>query len=769
MTNQIVAPPNKYNFGLDFNYSLWTKDTVIDLVNVPWNNDYRDIVSFDESDENQNIDAYIDSLEPGSVRIDKMSYVKPNEPVRVNIPINRAIKYNYLRASNPLQPVTPADEVKRYYYFITDVKYVSPNTTELTLQLDVWTTFCNSVDFGTAYVERGHVGIANENNFDNYGRDYLTVPEGFDLGNEYRVIATSRQQVMGAMDWRGNAGQMSHIVVFSTIALNGNYGTASDPRFDSAEGSLIDGVPSGASAYFFRTMAAFRNWLLTVKDKPWITQGIVSITMLPFLDRYSNAYSTREFSGLGPAHLSDFRTVPRRATLRSNWRNHADITNNIPSRYSHLKKFFTYPYMGIELTTWTATPVTLKPEVWANPHAEVMDRLTIMPPYERLEVFPRRYNSDGRTPLGFQNMTEGQIASAISAMESEATVQGMTFYEAYGTEPTTYAERLRETGDDFGDYLDIQTQIANFPKGAIVNNAGVAYLAANAHSINYQRESANWSQQRALEAASVGYDQASVGMDTSARLNTIGIDADMATTRVRNETQAGQAIAGTVGGVIGGSVAGGASAGGVGAGAGAMVSGINAATNLINAGIQIGANTENLAIRTTAAQQGLGATLNQQGFIRDTNKNLADWAARGDYANTILGVNAKVQDAAMLQPTVSGQHGGNASNITQGTMEIALRWKMVDSATVKRIGEYWLRYGYAVNLPMTTLPPKMHCMTKFTYWKLSETYMQSSAMPEAFKQTIRGIFEKGVTVWRRPEYIGNTDFADNQAIAGITL
>jgi hypothetical protein len=60
-------------------------------------------------------------------------------------------------------------------------------------------------------------------------------------------------------------------------------------------------------------------------------------------------------------------------------------------------------------------------------------------------------------------------------------------------------------------------------------------------------------------------------------------------------------------------------------------------------------------------------------------------------------------------------------------------------------------------------------MTKFTYWKLKETYITSSLCPEVYKQTIRGIFEKGVTVWVTPTDIGNIDIASNEPIAGITL
>lgn len=45
--------------------------------------------------------------------------------------------------------------------------------------------------------------------------------------------------------------------------------------------------------------------------------------------------------------------------------------------------------------------------------------------------------------------------------------------------------------------------------------------------------------------------------------------------------------------------------------------------------------------------------------MRDTNRDYADFAARGDYANQIGAINAKVQDATLIQPTTSGQVMGS--------------------------------------------------------------------------------------------------------------
>jgi hypothetical protein len=158
----------------------------------------------------------------------------------------------------------------------------------------------------------------------------------------------------------------------------------------------------------------------------------------------------------------------------------------------------------------------------------------------------------------------------------------------------------------------------------------------------------------------------------------------------------------------------------------------------------------------------------QANYVSDTNKGLAQWAARGDYENQIAGINAKTRDAQLTQSSISGQMGGETLNLLSDNLGLIARWKMIDQASISVIGEYWLRYGYAVRRS-AFLPPTLQVMSKFTYWKLTETYIRTAPIPEAFKQIIRGILEKGVTVWNDPNDIGVIDWADNEILTGIEL
>lgn len=711
--NQITSGPNPTpDFGYAFDYAVWTAGTRVDLVNVPWNNDYRDVVKFNSRSA---LDTYIDDLSPAGISVSKMTYVKPNTPIRVNVPFNRAARYNYLRASNPIQPVQNNDVQKNFYYFIIDIRYVAPNTTELVLQLDVWQTFVYDVTFGNCYIERGHIGIANTNAFNNYGRDYLTVPEGLDVGSDYLVQLKSNNQLMNA-----STGDYS-ILLMSSIDLGANPGTSDNPVITTAIPGTLQGLPTGFQVLIWESFADFGAFITEFKDFPWALQGVITVAVIPSIHRYNNNPISTTDPKLHGAYTGSMYTAKTlNHDLMNNWRDL--ITATLPVRYRSLKKFLTSPYCMVELTPFSGAPTVLRPENWNNDNATVMERTNVVYPNQRTIYSPRNYNA------------------AVKI--------------------------INPTGDDGGEYLDTIVGITNFPTLPITVDGASLYLANNAYQFAYQRQSADWSQQRALGAVQASYDVQTGAIRNYNTQAGIGITADMMNTAIQNQNMQNQAFINTVGGTLQGAVGAGIF-GGKAAMAGAGASGVQGLSGQIGAAVQAGANNQSLGVRNNAARQSASSETSQMSLARDTNTSLERWAARGDYANTIAGINAKIQQADVIPPSVNGQAGGETMNLAYGEMGIFARFKMIDLANIRRIGEYWLRYGYSINTFIKP-PQSLMVMSKFTYWKMTETYISASTVPEGFKQAIRGIMEKGFTNWANPNDIGNIDIADNIPLGGIS-
>ena len=728
MTTQFHELPEPKTFGHGFNYAVWGANTTVTLANVPWNNDYRDVVKFSNQGA---LDNYINNLSGPITTTTGVTYAAMGRPIRLQIPFEKANTYNYLRAYNPAQPIAGGDTGRAYYYFVVGVNYIAPDTTELLLQLDVFQSFIYGTTFGNIYVERGHLGIANEDGFDNYGRDYLTIPEGFDLGNEY-VIARSYGHEIASARFNEFGFPNYTIMVASTTALDTNdYGTMESPKLVSARGSQLENLPNGCELYEFNSLGHFNEFLEIMANKTWVTQGIISIMATPRATRYGMTTVTNFIEREPGQTTPDFPMRRIQGGVLNNvkepiaysWRNLIDL-----GRYSRLKKFLTAPYMVIEMTSYTGTPLVLKPECWQDPNMTVVEIPHLAPPSPRINFIPFRYNA---TP------------GVLSYEDGNGVV------------------------NDGGEFLNMATGIMNLPTFSLVNNGYISYMAANANSIAFQHSSADWSQQRALQAANTGYDQASSAMLTTNN-QTVNQQSAMAqSTNIANEAQAAHTMINGAFGVAGG-VARGAAMGPMGALTGGASGALNWAQAGMGAAVDMNQRNQQLGVATGLSTANLNDAQANSGFIRDTNRDLARFSAQGDYANAIAGINAKVQDAKLTQPTSAGQIGGDAYNLATYYWGVDLKIKMLQPAAMNAIGEFWLRYGYAVNR-FSRMPASLMVMEKFTYWKCKEVYIVSANCPETFKQTLRGIFEKGVTVWKNPGDIGNIDTANNAPLAGVTI
>jgi hypothetical protein len=722
MPNQITDPPLDHDFGLDFNYWQWTANTDITLTNVPWNNDYRDVAWFDSTAE---LNAYIDERDSENTKITGAMYAPVDRPIQIDLPYNLASRFNYVRVYNKGQSFAGADIPRYLYYFVTNTAYISTHNTELTVQLDVFQTFIRQVQFGKCYIERGHIGIANWDGWRNHGRDFLTVPEGLDIGSEYMNVASRSVQAMTPSPDSGY-----DVLVVSTVNLEADAGDRNNPRLVSARGSNFLGIASGANYYVFPGNRAFQNFMNSMSDKPWVTQGIISATAIPKLSRYFHTmnFSTTGIGALQPLPTS--RPNVKQHHLWRDWRNSNEIYSYIPPRYRHLRKFWTSPYMVVLATSFNGTPIIIKPEYWQNHHATFREFASLLPPEQRL-VF---------SPASYASRTEPNYNQDYSGSEYQW---------------------------DNGEFLDMITQVTNLPKLAVVNNGALSYLAANAHSLAYGAQSADWSQQRALRGSEVAYDQAQAGIGAGRQLteaanqnlgNQLSIQMQLQRDNQLYNAIGGSALSGAAGLAAG--PAGGAA--GLLGGAGSGVLGALTLGNSQRAAVE--------SLGGTVANNWRNNDINagQANYLADTNRGLAQWAARGDYENTIAGINAKTRDAQLTQPSISGQIGGETLNLLTNNLGLTVRWKMIDQNAISVIGEYWLRYGYAVRRS-AFLPANLQVMTKFTYWKLTETYIRQAPIPEAFKQAIRGIFEKGVTVWNDPDDIGVIDWANNAILPNISL
>lgn len=669
----------------------WPIDSQVMLCKVPWDASYKDVVYF--ASENARNDYFRGVAQDSeSVKIKHMTYLKPREPVTVNVPYSKCYQYNYLTVENPKLPVPGEVTPPILFYFITSVSYVAPNTTALELQLDVWTSYVYRCRFGTGFLERGHLPMKrlfDENRHDvhtiegDHLRRYAAVPEGLDIGNEYLCVNHEWKDISNPSGggWR--------VIITSTVNLAADWGTKSSPNLECADGQQVDGLISGCNMYMLDS-ENFKQFMEKVKQSPWVAKGIVDITCFP-----SGLLTDAPDVELGGVPAKFLGETPDETAWFETGNIWQQLSNGIPGEYHWMHKFFTYPYSCIEWTNYQGNPLMLKPELCSTIDGNMQMFVTACSanPGMRVAVWPLSY---GFTPgISYTNQ--------------------VIRYD-YATMTNIKQAVLRP-----GNNLDNAIWFQGFPKFTLVNDEGALSIAQRVNSLNASYAGAGWANAKSNATAQLGYSQTMQALDTAQQNKNI-----------ENQAAIANGALSAIGSLASGSVG------------GALMGAAGTGVNLYASNAQF-ANTQNL----TASQ----ATQNYQ---------LAQWANKGDYEQQLAVLNASVQDAALTQPSIVGQAGGDGFNLTNGYMGIEVRYKVINADAVRVIGDYWGKYGYACRECVNMGAFGLHQMQYYTYWKFTDIYIENAACAESDKDTIRGIFSKGVTVWRDPAQIGNVMPYDNK-------
>lgn len=715
MDNQIYATPPDTGAGLSFDYSVWAAGSLLSMVNVPFDNTYRDIIDWNAFEMTPR--DYVRSIpKRNKIELSKMTYLAQGRPIRIPTPFSIANQFNYVMVENPGKPAdmpgfegyTPTS----FFYFITSIDYVAPNTTQLTLQLDVWSTYYSRVKFGRSYLERGHMGVAAIDAADGHGRKWLTQPEGLDIGSEHRIMRQYRKTLADVPDMDYD------VIVTTTIDLDdpAGFGNVNDPRIRTAYGSKAEGLPNAVQIWVC-TVKDLIYGLLTLSTYPWVTQGIGSIVVIP-KDIVKRRGKAKTFNGGGVWYnVSEGDVNVIKSYEICNLKFREELLSFIPEEYRQFKKFLTSPYCVLELTSYTGNPIEGRPELLDSDTISVIQYAHAAPPNPSLF-------------FSFKNYNTTDYAKIVDILNGKVT-------------------------DVSGESWDQVTGYSNLPVFPTVNNSALTALASSAHTVGAQINNAKWQQQRAQRAATASRDIANAGINATAAgaENTMWGNSAMADSQsrynnMRATVQAAQGGMMALGGAM--TLNGQA----VGAGLGqAATAGVNAMIS--NSQAQSTANIQN-QLASGASQ----ISQTQQRKVRDTNYDLAQFTANGDYETAIATINAQRQDMQVIPPTVIGQTAGYVSAmVTQGIV-VDCRIRFISEAAMNSIATFWGRYGYLMNV-WIKVPDTLSLMTEFTYWKLIECYLEKGDIPETFKGTIRGIFEKGVTVWRSPDRIGVTPVKKN--------
>lgn len=702
--------------------AVWPTDSTVRLLSVPWDSDYRDVVAWESAESR---DAWF-AKQSGSWYQSNFQNIRPGEPISVPVPYSSVYQYNYIVVTNPKQPVEFEGPERSYFYFITSAEYLSAQATRLTVQLDVMTTYAGSIVYGRAFVESGHIAMANANargGLDG-GKlfDYLSLPEGIDCGSE---LVPCKREFIGL---NKNLSDMLVIIV-STANLEQDPGTTQNPKLRTADGQTVDGLISGCNVYCMAP-TVFVGAMAQMQEYSWVAQCIIAIYTFPGALITDKGTAVRLFG-----HISQVYRVGTNFSKPLGEEGGFDVSGDVFSSISEglgadsdVSKLYAYPYSVIELSSYTGNPVYLKPQLLRGNKVALSAICCALTPFAKIGVFPTNYGSQ----------TTG----------SEVTFDYMTPGVRPGTGTITA-----------GDFIDTAVWLTDFPQFSIVNNSYITQLANTAHTRAYSYQSAGWQQSKAMAQNQAGYANA---MDNAAT-GLANAEANAELIRGMGENTYGAATFGNQAQMLGGAVSSGIDYmfnGGVAGLAGGL---IGTAANYMSSQAQTEANYANANLQAATQSNVAQRSAQTARGIADRNQQLGARVAQGDYKNAIAAINASVQDAALTPPSTVGQAGGQGFNWANGLVGVCITYKTIAGGAKSMVADYFRRYGYKVQrfLRLGTVR-QMLCMSKFAYWRVLESNLTCARANESERNAMRGVVEKGVTLWDAPESIGSVDPKDNQ-------
>lgn len=173
------------------------------------------------------------------------------------------------------------------------------------------------------------------------------------------------------------------------------------------------------------------------------------------------------------------------------------------------------------------------------------------------------------------------------------------------------------------------------------------------------------------------------------------------------------------------------------------------------------ANTQadhNNEYATSAATDMTATSANTTNANASASRNQSVDNAKRIMMNTRSNVNAAWRDLLNHAAQPVGAYGGDNFRQATGLDTMTVKIVTEDNGAIAAAGDYMLRYGIASNklYNKPSLTPCKH----FTYWQTADIWTLCPLAQNEQLQTIRNIFNSGVTIWNRPEEIGG-DFVHN--------
>ena len=647
----------------EFDQSRWADDVArVRLTSVPWCGDYDNVVAF-ATDEAR--DAWLDARE--GYAFESAWRRPPEETFKVDVPYTTALVYNYLVIDYPTPtseerplPGTRPDRFSRLCYFVTDARPSAGSTTELTIDLDVWTTFMGRLDVSYLQLAQGHAPMAEVS-----PAKFLSDP----LSNSRYLLAPdvdAGQASLAASAHECVLDDSTVALVITTSRLDGAWGDKYGNT--PAEPVSYAGAPASPEAWAVSNLASFLS--AVTSQHPSFLQTVLAVASVP--ERLVSLGTARTFCGQSVRLAS-----PRSATL--------DLVSlsvdafGYPDDSKGIAKLYTSPYAHIEVVDETGAVTVVRVEDTSG-SLDVMAQLSLAWPYVSIDTTLTGVGrSQARAALSWEVLGRDASATLAGRWYETLSRHEIPLFAVRESSETSYdwsahwtneQRRLAAQNAYESETASAATANANALASNSTSNANslaanstartnASNSASNITSNNAVQVAANTTlaaraQSAAADGAQLTTDKLSVDTQQDIAASSAAYEAEQDGLAVATSNNNAQATAGATATVVSGiaEVAASALSGDIGGAVGAAVSTVGAgaqqyvAWNAANASIAVSQSNSssiyNTTIATALTKSNAARNYTTQSSALTQNTNVANVATQNDTSTSISANNASL-------------------------------------------------------------------------------------------------------------------------------
>lgn len=751
---------NTYKYDNDFDYGRFDAPQMeLQVCTVPWDmgeahignrtiSGIGNVVYFETREKR---DAWFDAIPDDECYRFTTKFKELHRSLEIDVPIpyDMCAKHNYLRVkyakfANDNSPVQyeGEDGLKEWFWFVREVEFLAPNTTRLHLLDDAFQTWIYDINVSGMVLERGHAPM-----FETRATEYLQNPiehcENL-LTDDVNFGSTELVSHIDAVSL--NDGDMYACIATSANTITGDW-TNKVPA-SAAYNHL--GVPS-VSVIAMKTgdLTAFLQYVTA--NIPQFKQTVQAVFFAS--KKLLTLESSFTFGGVTCHVVTANRKTFDLCRLEREMFGYAE-------RYAELAKLYTSPYAHIEITDENGNVDTVKIED-TNGKLDVSAALSLAYPFISINAHVLGVGGNAQKTVTFKNINSRSFDISGQWYETLRTWQVPTF--AIVLDPAKeydYSSRF-DRAQAVVDYTAAQNN-ANASANTITANALLQTTANTAVTT-----SSNASAQRTVNITS---DYNFVVMDVD---NDVIDQTATSTIQAQEEQAAVASASGAIGGIVS-SLASGNPAAAISGIIGGISTIANTAidVNLTSAKASIaqGSNTDHAEAATDKTDSDVGNQTQTATAITNAQNSSISGQAANNAATQIANasrtasaaqsaIDNGIAQAALRAPFMYGSFA-NGDSATTKPIAIFAHVVTQSKSAIARAGDEFMRYGYQYD-GQWEFDGNWNIGKYFTYWKLRDFWVSNLNVPDMYMDRIRFFLFGGVTVWRKPEYIGHVSVYDN--------